>query len=95
MTTSAKETADRSGSVAAATEEMSTNIQSVSAAMEQSTSNVNMVASSTEEMTATVNEIAQNAEKARSISEAAVKQSRQTSEKMAEPGRIGHARSAG
>jgi methyl-accepting chemotaxis protein len=83
LSTSARDTADRAATVAAATEEMSTNIQSVSAAMEQSTSNVNMVASSTEEMTATVGEIAQNAEKARSISEGAVKQSRQTSEKMA------------
>jgi len=83
LSTSARDTADRAATVAAATEEMSTNIQSVSAAMEQSTSNVNMVASSTEEMTATVGEIAQNAEKARSISEGAVRQSRQTSEKMA------------
>ena len=79
----AKETSERSATVAAAAEEMSANVQSVSAAMEQSTSNVNMVASSTEEMTATVNEIAQSAEKARSISESAVKQSHQTSGKMA------------
>ncbi len=83
LSSNAKETSDKAATVAAATEEMSTNIQSVSAAMEQSTSNVNMVASSTEEMTATVSEIAQNAEKARAISEGAVKQSRQASEKMA------------
>ena len=83
LSANAKETSDKAAAVAAATEEMSANIQSVSAAMEQSTSNVNMVASSTEEMTATVSEIAQNAEKARAISEGAVKQSRQTSEKMA------------
>jgi methyl-accepting chemotaxis protein len=82
LTAAAKDTADKSGSVAAATEEMSTNMQSVSAAMEQSTSNVNMVASSTEEMTSTVGEIAQSAEKARAITESAVTQSRQTSEKM-------------
>jgi methyl-accepting chemotaxis protein len=86
LTSAARDTSSRSETVAAATEEMNVNFQSVSAAMEQSTANVNMVASSTEEMTATVNEIAQNAEKARSISEAAVKQSRQTSEKMAELG---------
>jgi methyl-accepting chemotaxis protein len=82
LSTAAKDTSDKAGTVAAAAEEMSVNVQSVSAAMEQSTSNVNMVASSTEEMTATVNEIAQNAEKARSISEGAVKQSQATSEKM-------------
>jgi len=86
LSSSANDTADKATTVAAATEEMSTNIQSVSAAMEQSTSNVNMVASSTEEMTATVGEIAESAEsaeKARCISKGAVKQSRQTSEKMA------------
>ena len=83
LSANAKETSDKASTVAAATEEMSTNMQSVSAAMEQSTSNVNMVASSTEEMTATVGEIAQSAEKARTITEGAVKQSRQTSEKMA------------
>ena len=86
LSANARDTSERAGTVAAATEEMSTNIQSVSAAMEQSTSNVNMVASSTEEMTATVGEIAQSAEKARSISEGAVKQSRQATEKMAELG---------
>ena len=78
----ARDTAKRSGTVAAATEEMSANINSVSATMEQSSGNVNMVASSMEEMTATVTEIAQSAEKARGISEDAVKQSRLASEKM-------------
>jgi methyl-accepting chemotaxis protein len=78
----AGDTSDKAGMVAAATEEVSTNIHSVSAAMEQSSSNVNMVASSTEEMTATVNEIAHNADKARSISEGAVQQSHLVSEKM-------------
>ena len=86
ISSSARDTADKSSSVAAATEEMSTNVQSVAAAMEQSSCNVNMVASASEEMTSTINEIAQNAEKARSISEEAVKQSRLTSEKMADLG---------
>jgi methyl-accepting chemotaxis protein len=62
---------------------MSSNIQSVSAAMEQSSASVHMVASATEEMTVTINEIAQSAEKARSISDGAVNQSRFVSEKMA------------
>jgi methyl-accepting chemotaxis protein len=82
LSSAAKDTADNSGSVAAAAEEMSSNFQSVSAAMEQSTSNVNTIASSTEEMTATVAEIAENAEKARRITDAAVKQSQATSIKM-------------
>jgi methyl-accepting chemotaxis protein len=82
LSSSARDTADKSGTVAAAAEEMSTNIQSVSAAMEQSSSNVSMVATATEEMTATVSEIGQNAEKARSVSESAVRQSQITSEKV-------------
>ncbi|WP_240194788.1 methyl-accepting chemotaxis protein [Desulfobulbus rhabdoformis] len=86
LSSSAKNTADKSVAVAAATEEMSTNIQSVSSAMEQSTGNVNMIASSTEEMTATVHEIAESAEKARTITDKAVQQSQQTTEKMAELG---------
>lgn len=82
LSSSARDTADKSGTVATAAEEMSTNIQSVSAAMEQSSSNVSMVATATEEMTATVSEIGQNAEKARSVSESAVKQSQITSDKV-------------
>jgi methyl-accepting chemotaxis protein len=86
LSSAAKDTAEKSGSVAAATEEMSTNFQSVSAAMEESTSNVNMIASSTEEMTATVHEIAEGAEKAKIITDSAVKQSQVTSAKMADLG---------
>ena len=82
LSTSARGTAEKSNTVAAAAEEMSINLQSVAAAMEQSTNNVNIVASATEEMTATVNEISQNAEKARAVSENAVSQSQITSAKV-------------
>ncbi len=82
LSSSALDTAHKSGTVAAAAEEMSTNIQSVSAAMEQSSGNVGMVATATEEMTATVNEIGQSAEKAKSVSESAVRQSQITSDKV-------------
>ncbi len=82
LSSSAHETAQKSGTVATAAEEMSSNIHSVSAAMEQSSSNVGLVATATEEMTATVNEISQSAEKAREVSEKAVKQSQATSEKI-------------
>ncbi|MGI6657654.1 MAG: methyl-accepting chemotaxis protein [Desulfobulbus sp.] len=85
-----KDAAQLAIGVAAAAEEMNANVQSVSAAMEQSTSNINMVASSTEEMNATVNEIAQNAERARSISEGAVTQSKVASERMAVLGESAH-----
>jgi methyl-accepting chemotaxis protein len=83
LSSAARNTADKSGTVAAAAEELNANVQSISVAIEQSSNNVNMVSISTEEMTATINEISLNAEKARSISEGAVKQSRLTSEIMA------------
>lgn len=86
LNSAASDTSAKSDAVAAGTEEMSTNVQSVSAAMEESSSNISIVASATEEMTATVNEIANNAEKARSITETAVQQSKATSTKMASLG---------
>jgi len=86
LTGAANDTSGKSSSVATASEEMNTNFQSVSAAMEQSTSNLNMIATSTEEMTATVREIAVSAEKARVISDGAVKQSKATSVKMTDLG---------
>jgi len=86
LTAVARDTSEKADSVAASAEEMSTNIQSVSAAMEESSANVGMVASATDEMTATVNEIAMNAEKARAITDNAVKQSHATSQKMASLG---------
>lgn len=79
---SSGEASDRATGVASAAEQMNSNMNSVSAAMEQSSSNVSMVATATEEMSATVNEIARNAEKAKNISEEAVNQSRNTSEKI-------------
>lgn len=82
LSSSSAATSETSATVATAAEEMSSNFQSVSAAMEQSSSNVQLVATATEEMTATVGEIGQNAEKARAITEDAVKQSQRTSEKM-------------
>ncbi len=82
LTMVARDTSGKADVVAASAERMSSNIQSVSAAMEQSSSNVGIVASATDEMTATVNEIARNAEKARVISDNAVRQSQSTSEKM-------------
>ena len=83
LSAAATNTSGKAATVATATEEMSANFHSVTAAMEQSASNVQMVAAAAEEMTATVSEIAQNADKARSITENAVNQSRQASIKMA------------
>ncbi len=75
-------TSERSNSVAAAAEEMSTNMDSVAAATEQSATNINTMATATEEMTSTIDEIALSSEKARSISEDAVRKSHVASEKI-------------
>ncbi len=84
LSSTASDTSGRSDSVATAAEEMSANLNSVAAGMEESTINTSMVASAAEEMTATINEIAQNAEKAHTISEQAVDQAQNTSNKMNE-----------
>ncbi|MEA3286987.1 MAG: methyl-accepting chemotaxis protein [Candidatus Marinimicrobia bacterium] len=64
--------ADQSNMVAAAAEEMSTNMDTISQASQGSQENLNSVSGATEEMTATVAEIAQNAEQAREITNQAV-----------------------
>ena len=81
------DTSARSQTVASASEELSVNMNSVSAAMEQSSTNVGMVATAAEEMSATVNEIAQNTAKAKLISEDAVKQSQNASNKITDLGK--------
>jgi methyl-accepting chemotaxis protein len=91
MAHSAEDTSGRANNVATAAEEMSANLQTVAAAMEESTINTNMVASAAEEMNTTINQIAQNAEQAHSISEKAVRQASNTSEKMAELGQAAQA----
>ncbi|MCP4114164.1 MAG: methyl-accepting chemotaxis protein [Desulfobacteraceae bacterium] len=87
MASGADEASEKSGAVAAATEQMNSNINSVAAAMEEASANINMVASATEEMTSTINEIANNSEKARTISEDAVKKAANASGSMAELGK--------
>ncbi len=77
-----EDTARRSVNVAASTEEMDATISSVAAAMEESTTNLNLVVAAAEEMTSTISEIARNAEKARDISQEAVSQAANASDKM-------------
>ncbi len=62
---------DKTGTVAAAAEESSTNISSVAACMEQATTNLATVTGSTQEMNNTIGKIAVNSDKARNISEQA------------------------
>ncbi|WP_300668306.1 methyl-accepting chemotaxis protein [Desulfoluna sp.] len=77
---------ERTGAVAAATEEVGVNINSVAVAMEQASANIAMVATAVEEMTSTIHEIGRNSEQSRTISTQAVTSSRGASEKMSRLG---------
>ncbi|MCP4116410.1 MAG: methyl-accepting chemotaxis protein [Desulfobacteraceae bacterium] len=80
-------TASRANTVAAASEEMSANMTSVAAAMEEASTNIGIVASASEEMTSTISEIASNAENARGITDNAVTQTGNASDRVNELGK--------
>jgi methyl-accepting chemotaxis protein len=82
MSEGGQKASEKAHSVAAAAEEMTSNVISVAAGMEQTTTNLSSVASATEEMTATIGEIATNSEKARRITEEATRQAARISEQM-------------
>ncbi|MFH1155565.1 MAG: methyl-accepting chemotaxis protein [Pseudomonadota bacterium] len=82
MNQGAELTSGKAHTVAAAAEEMSTNMNNVAAASEEASTNVNIVATATEEMSATVQEIAQNSEKSRCITSEAVSQAQAATTKM-------------
>ena len=82
MQEGAASAAERTNVVAAAAEEMSTNMNSVAAASEEASTNVNMVATATEEMTSTISEIAANTDEASKIATKAVAQASSASEKV-------------
>jgi methyl-accepting chemotaxis protein len=77
----------KSFAVATAAEEMSSNMTSVATAAEQAATNVSSVAAASEEMTATIGEIAENTEKARSITQKAVREANSASETVEQLGR--------
>ncbi len=82
MSAGSEQTSDKSNTVAAAAEEMDSNMTSIAAATEQASTNVSIVATATEEMTSTISEIAQNSEKARGITNEAVAQAKNASERV-------------
>ncbi|SPE37745.1 putative Methyl-accepting chemotaxis sensory transducer [Candidatus Sulfopaludibacter sp. SbA3] len=82
MSDGSREASEKAHSVAAAAEEMTTNVVSVAAGMEQTTANLASVATATEQMTATIGEIAGNSEKARRITEEATRQAARINEQM-------------
>ncbi len=87
MKTGAGELSKNSNNVTTATSQMSGNMNSISAAMEEASANVNMVASAAEEMTSTINEIAENSSRARNVSEKAVSQVSDATEKVSSLGK--------
>lgn len=84
MASGADGTVQRSEAVATASEEMSSNMGSVAAAMEQASSNVNIVASAAEEMSNTIAEIARSADQARRMTGDSVTAAAAASEQFAE-----------
>ncbi len=86
MAQNASQMSEKSETVASAVEEMNHNMSSIASAMEEASSNTNVVASAAEQMSATINEISGNTEKARTITENAVNQSRSASERVQELG---------
>lgn len=80
-------TSEQADKVTSSAEEMTLNLTGVAKAVEDSNHNAAMVAAASEEMSATINEIAENSAKARTISDVAVEQSKNASERIAELGR--------
>jgi methyl-accepting chemotaxis protein len=82
MTDGSNEASGKAHAVAAAAEQMTSNVVSVAAGMELTSTNLGSVASATEQMTSTIGEIAGNSEKARRITEDATRQAARISEQM-------------
>lgn len=78
----ATRTANQTGSVAAAAEEMSANMHSMAAAVEQASTNLNVVATAAEEMSSTIAEVARNAEHAKAITHTAHAQVESTADRV-------------
>jgi len=79
---------DKSNTVAAAAEEMSTNVSTMTSTVDQASNNLEIVAASTEEMTATINEISKNAASARNISVETSSQIENASEQVNQLGHV-------
>lgn len=82
----ASASAQRSESVAAAAEEMSSNMSSIAAATEEAAANVNMMTTATEEISSTVNEIQHSTANAKKITDQAVTEASDISSKVDELG---------
>ncbi|MGD9732866.1 MAG: methyl-accepting chemotaxis protein [Desulfamplus sp.] len=87
LSSGSEKTSMNANTVAVAAEEMSANMNSVAAAMEQASTNIGIVASSAEDITRNINEISRNSDKARQITDTAVKQAITASERVDKLGR--------
>ncbi len=74
LSSGSEKTSMNANTVAVAAEEMSSNMNSVAAAMEEASTNIGIVANSAEDITRNINEISRNSDKAREITDKAVKQ---------------------
>ena len=86
MSVDSSEASDLAMSVDEAAKQMSAGMASVRASIEETAGNVSSVSAAAEEMTATINEIVKNTEQSRQVTEAAVSQVGQASEKVAQLG---------
>jgi methyl-accepting chemotaxis protein len=91
MSEGGRNASEKAHTVAAAAEEMTSNVVSVAAGMEQTSTNLSSVAAATEQMTATIGQIAGNSEKARRITEEATRQAARISEQMNQLGQAAQA----
>jgi len=87
MSKGSETTVSKVNTVASAAEEMSVNMDSVAAAMEQASTNVGIVATGTSDMSSSIGTVSQNSNNTRKITNKAVEQAEQTSERVRELGR--------
>ncbi len=87
LSSGSEKTSMNANTVAVAAEEMSANMNSVAAAMEQASTNIGIVANSAEDITRNINEISRNSDKARDITDKAVKQAITASQRVDKLGR--------
>ncbi|MDJ0780709.1 MAG: methyl-accepting chemotaxis protein [Desulfosarcinaceae bacterium] len=86
MDRGARVVSDQSQTVAKASDEMRANITAIAGAMEQSSVNLSTVAAAAEEMTATIGDIARNAANANDVTQKAVDQVRNSTQRVNELG---------
>ncbi len=84
----ARTASERSDGVAAAAEEMSSNMNSVAAAVEEASTNISQVADAAGEMSSAFGQIAGRTGEARQVTETAVQQVGDATEKVAELGEV-------